>query len=154
MEVLIQRFHHIASQIFNHLDKKSIRNCRQAAKLWKNFIDDKKLSWIHMVNIPYILENGETYLHMAAQRGQFEVFKMIIEGEEVINTKNKRGITPIHYACAIGHFKIVNTFIQKLLELNIKLNEKLDKSAIHFAIHGGNEKIVEILIENILHSSS
>ena len=87
MEVFIQRFHHIASQIFNHLDKKSIRNCRQVAKLWKNCIDDKKLSWIHMVNIPYILENGETYLHVALERGQFEVSKIIIEGEEVIILK-------------------------------------------------------------------
>ena len=101
-----------------------------------------------MVNIPNILENREKYLYMAAITGQFEVFQFILEDEEEINLKNRVDMTPMHYACAIGHFKIVNTFIQKLLELNIKLNEKLDKSAIYFAIRGGNAKIVEILIEN------
>ena len=41
MEELITRFAHIAEQIFPQLDNKSLANCREVAKSWQKFIDDR-----------------------------------------------------------------------------------------------------------------
>ena len=41
MEELITRFAHIAEQIFQQLDDKSLTNCREVAKSWQKFIDDR-----------------------------------------------------------------------------------------------------------------
>ena len=86
MEELIARFSHIAKQIFEQLDNKSLTNSREVSKSWQKFIDDKNLSWARIVNIPTTLlrgnryvyhefgrmieiRDGYTYMHLAAQTG-------------------------------------------------------------------------------------
>jgi len=39
----ITRFPHIATQIFEQLDNKSLTNCREVSKSWQKFIDDNHL---------------------------------------------------------------------------------------------------------------
>ena len=62
MEDLITIFPHIIQQIFEQLDNKSLANCREVAKSWQEYIDNKNLSWIRIVNIPTALQNEDTYL--------------------------------------------------------------------------------------------
>ena len=38
-------------------------------------IDDKKYTWIQIVNIPKILQHDKTYLHLSAKKGQTEKFE-------------------------------------------------------------------------------
>jgi hypothetical protein len=38
-------FPHIAEQIFQHMDKKSLSNCREVTKSWMDCIDDQNLFW-------------------------------------------------------------------------------------------------------------
>ena len=93
------------------------------------------LTWIQAVNIPKILQNGDTYLHVAAKYGKPEMFEMILETEEVKNPKNDLvekqwhlpigGITPFHLVCKYGHFRIAKMLLQSSDELNIsKFNSK------------------------------
>ena len=91
-------------------------------------IDDTNLSWIQAVNIPKILQNGDTYLHVAAKFGNPEIFEMILETEEVKNPKNDEentwdgrigGTTPFHLACHYGHLRIVKMLLERSDELNI-----------------------------------
>ena len=58
----IQRFDHIAEQIFMQFDKKSLVYCREVSKSWQEYIDDKNLPWIQIVNVPKIPKEGYTYL--------------------------------------------------------------------------------------------
>ena len=69
-------FNHVSEQIFGQLDNKSLSNCREVSSSWHDCIDNKKLSWIRIVNIPGILQNCETYLIVAAKTGQSFVFKI------------------------------------------------------------------------------
>ena len=68
MDVIILRFLHIAERVFEQLDDKSIKNCREVGKIWQDCIDNKKLSWIPIVNIPRILKNEDTYLQYVNNR--------------------------------------------------------------------------------------
>ena len=86
MDVFIARMQHVAEQIFDQLDNESINNCREVAKSWKNCIDNKHQTLFRINNIPSILQNGNTLLHIAAKTGLTEVFENILENEV---SKNK-----------------------------------------------------------------
>ena len=78
MEIFCSRILHIAENIFEQLDEKSLSNCREVAKSWQNCIDRRNLVWIRIVNVPKILQNGDTYLHIAAKTGQVKVYNSIL----------------------------------------------------------------------------
>ena len=59
MEYLTERFPHIAEQIFEQLDNKSLTKCREVNKVWKNFIDERNYPWIRIVKIPTVLTKGK-----------------------------------------------------------------------------------------------
>ena len=55
------RFRHITEDIFKQMDKKSASNGKEVSKSWQEIIDYKKIPWIEIINIPSILQNGDTY---------------------------------------------------------------------------------------------
>ena len=81
MEFIILRIPHIFQQIFEQLDVKSLKNSREVKKSWQKSIDSKNFTWIQIIDIPSILKNGNTYLHVAAATRHFNVFEMIPEIE-------------------------------------------------------------------------
>ena len=143
------RFHHITDQIYEQLDTKSLKNCRKVSKLWQKCIDDKKYTWIQIVNIPKILQKEDTYLHLSAKRGQTKMFENILDKEDVKNPKNQDGDTAFHYVCQNGHLKIANIIILRSAELNFDLNAKNKHgiTAFNFACRRGQSKIVEMLVD-------
>ena len=48
--IFYTRFSHITEQIFAHLDKKSLSNCREVAKSWQESIDNRNILWLAVVN--------------------------------------------------------------------------------------------------------
>lgn len=70
MGIFISRLPHVAEEILEQLDEKSLRNCKEVAKPWQTCIDDKNLFWIRIIKIPTILTDGNTYLHLATKRGK------------------------------------------------------------------------------------
>ena len=130
MEELITRFPHVAEQIFEQLNNISLTKCREVEKSWQTFIDDKNLPWIRIVNIPTTLRfgntRGNTYLHVAVQKGQVAMFEYLFQKEEVKNPKNELGVTPFHNVCRLGHFKIAKILINKYHELENKSRNLLE----------------------------
>ena len=51
IEDLIERFPHIAEQIFECLDNKSLGKCREVVKSWQAFIDQRNLPWKRIVKV-------------------------------------------------------------------------------------------------------
>ena len=70
MEYLIERFPHIAEQIFEQLDNKSLSKCREVNKVWKNFIDERNYPWIRIVKIPTVLTKGKFKYEIPIQKVQ------------------------------------------------------------------------------------
>ena len=50
-------------------------------------------------SIPHMLYVGDTPLHLAAAALQLEVAKVLLEAGSDPNAVNRRGATPLHYAC-------------------------------------------------------
>ena len=77
MEVLPLRFPHIADQIFEILNNKSLAKCREVHKNWLRFIDDADFPWSRILK-KYPTENGQTALHIAAKTGQLHKCKLLM----------------------------------------------------------------------------
>ena len=75
---IMLRFPHMMEQLLQKLDNEGLAKSREVTKTWQKFIDRKMYPWLRIVNIPTILSNGNTYLHLAAKHGQIDMFKVLI----------------------------------------------------------------------------
>ena len=133
------RFQHITENIFKRLDKRSLSNCREVGKTWKNTIDSKNLSWILIIEVPSIQKYKNTYLHIAVKTRQLEVFEKMMERGVDLNAKGQFGLTAFHYACGFGHKRIAEMLVQKSVDFDIDLNAKDNggQTAFHLVCLGG-----------------
>ena len=160
MEDLIHTCPHLPEQIFQKLDDSSLFKCREVLKSWKTLIDGKNYPWLRVVNIPTILKKKDRYLHLAAETGQIEAFKIASNKEKNINIKNRCGETSFHLACKKGRSMIVQFILKKsgvqinsdtknnqTIDLNVK-TKKLGITGLGLACENGHYEVVNILMEN------
>jgi len=130
MEDIIGRFPHIAKQIFEKLDNKSLTNCRVVSKSWQEFIDNRKLLWIRIVEIP-TRKGKSTYLKLAFKTGQINVLKTILEKRRDDEILKK---LLLRLACEYSNTSAAEWLIKNSLVLDIDLkNAEGDKggTALH-----------------------
>ena len=61
--------------------------------------------------------NGETALHVAAQRGRLAILRAILQTEGVdVNVVERTGASPLHYACFGAKYARRLPIVQALLE--------------------------------------
>ena len=89
------KFPHFSEQILQKLDSESIFRVREVARSWKNIIDGRNYPWLRTVNIPTILKERNSYLHLASATGQIEAFKTAINQEDDVNIKNEKPLNDI-----------------------------------------------------------
>ena len=106
MNDLMIRFPHLMEQILRKLDHESLVKSKGVARIWKEFINNTKYSWVRIVKIPTILQGGDTYLHLAAKHNQIDVFEEILKGEAEKDIVNNSGYSPFLVACRFGSFRI------------------------------------------------
>lgn len=97
------RFLLLTEQIFGKIDNKHLTDCREVIKSWKSCTDKKNFSCLRIVNIPRVLQNGNTYLHTVARTGHLKMLEWIIENKNILDPKNDVGKTPFHFTCINGH---------------------------------------------------
>ena len=128
MKIFFLRFFHIVLKIFEQLDDKNLKNCREVSKKWKIFIDNHNLLWTRIVDIPTKLNDRNTYLHVAAKTGQKVIFEFIEKSEIVKNPQNDLGQTPFHFVCGKGHLKIAEMLLNRSVEIKFSLSVKWEEA--------------------------
>ena len=88
---LMLRCPHLPERIFQKLEYKSLFKCREVSRSWENIIDRRNYPWLCIVNIPTVLKERNSYIHLAAETGQIEAFKIALNQEEDANIKNGHG---------------------------------------------------------------
>ncbi len=84
-------------------------------------------------------------IHEAVKKGNFEkVKKMITKEPGLINQKDKRDSTPLHYAAYAGKTDITNLLISK--GADIKVQDKDGHTPLHWAAQAGKHITAELLI--------
>ena len=149
MDTLMLRCPHLFERTFRKLNSESLFKSREVARSWKYFINERNYSWLCVVNIPTILKNSNTYLHLAAETGQIDAFKTALIEEVDKNIRNCYRETSFHLASGNGHSKIVELLLFKS-SLNIDLNavDFVGKTAFHLTCEGGHSNVVKLFMNN------
>ena len=144
------RFPHLVQKIFNYMDIKSLKNCREVAKLWQNHIDISNLLWIKIVN----KLGGTEAFQLACKNSHSKMVQMILHNPSKfdidVNAQNKTGEAGFELACKNGHSNIAELLIQKSFELKINLNRgrrNFEESGFFIASKNGHSKVAELLIQ-------
>ena len=59
-------------------------------------------------------DHGETPLHWAAEKGHYDVCKLILENDGYRNPKDDKGITPLHLAAGANDLELCKLIINNL----------------------------------------
>ena len=105
------KFPHLFDQMVGKLNDENLFKSREVARSWKYLINERTYLWIHVVNIPTVLKDNNTYLHLAAKTGKIDAFKTALREEEDENIKNIFHYTAFHHACQYGQLKIVELLL-------------------------------------------
>ena len=150
MKIVMLRFPHLAEQIFQKLDNKGMAKSIEVEQFWKQFIDVRDYRWRRVVNIPSILTGRNTYLHLAAEHGQIDVFEMLLNEDNNTDPENIFGETPFVFACSKGRMNIVAMLLKKSGGLKINLNQRTKDNdgvtGFHLACQNGHSEIAEMIM--------
>ena len=67
--------------------------------------------------------SGDSPLHSAAQWGNLEIVKLLLQNGADVNAKNKWGETPLHYAAVFDHKEIARVLLDAGADINAKDND-------------------------------
>ena len=141
----MMRFPHLFEQTFRKLNNKSLFRSREVARSWKFFINERNYPWLCVVNISTILQNSDTYLHLAAGTGQVDAFKTSLSEEMNRNIKNTHGQTLFHLACKNGRLNTVELLIEST-NLNIDIMQEMIMATLVSFWHV--KKVIQMLLKS------
>jgi len=144
MTEIIERYPHVAEQIFKELDNKSLSKCREVAKSWKDLIDRRNYPWTRIVTGKILKGTRYPYLHLAVETGQQDMFKKILDESEYEHDSGWK--TPFHTGVFYGHPWIV----EALLESSIMDKNPIDsdkRTLLHIACMFGHTDIADKLLK-------
>lgn len=93
--------------------------------------------------------NGDNVLHFAAKAKNDEIIKLALQKEhniQVINQKNKEGMTPLMFNAVGGNLNSAVLLIKNRADLNLQDNK--GKTALDYAIMAKNWKLAQLYIES------
>ena len=95
-----RNLHHIAQQIFKHLDQKSVIQARGVSRLWLNYVDTDAKFWDRI--------SGEDYVK-AVEEGRTDIIQRMTTLSTVPNPSvaNQILATLLHFAAMHGRVKMV-----------------------------------------------
>ena len=119
MEVVLLRFPHIGSQIFDQLDNPFLTKCREVSDSWNSFIDNEKLPWIRMIvqHIKPLASPWKKFLRKSNYESLVEIALSVIQYYKEFNGVPENTV-PLHFAAMTGNTEIIERLIQKGPQLN------------------------------------
>ena len=128
-------------------DEKLLYACENGLyKEVKKLISTRLLVFNHppKANINVRNKSEWTPLHLAIEKGFYEIAKMLIEKGADVNAINNRGRAPLHFN---ENLQILKLLIEKGANINEK-DKETGWTPLHFAVIRPNMEIVESLIAN------
>ena len=107
----------------------------------------KTFSTILIVLIALSFHGKAHEIHNAAATGDLEkVIFLLTNNENLLNIKDRNGMTALHHAIESGNNNISVYLIENGADLDIK-DEKYEATPLHYAAAKGNLEITEIIID-------
>ena len=93
-------------------------------------------------------DNGETPMHIAAQYGQLDVVKLLMDEEYDISRqpRNLYNDTPLHYAALNGRLEVVE-YLMKQRGIEKEPRDQSGQTPLHAAAKNGHLNVVKLLMK-------
>lgn len=91
-------------------------------------------------------KNENTALHLAVMSRDINLVKIISQNKINFNSQNSSGETPLHIACRLSLFDIIEFLISKNVDMNVQEYE-LHATPLHYACYSGNKYAINILLD-------
>ena len=89
---------------------------------------------------------GFTALHYAARSGNLPIVRALLQNKAtMVNARDIRGATPLHDACARGHFELCELLLKNDAAISARTVE--GETPLHISSCNGDYQVVELLIE-------
>ena len=142
-----QGLKHVAEKIFGYLDAKSLANCREVSKSWRDLIDDGKMWWILQLQemMCGFLSNPNL------NQNRIKIVEFILSQAEehgfYLNATDNHGMILLHMACLEGNSDIVSILKKNAAIKGIDFNavDNFGRSAFDYARMKGNADLIKVM---------
>jgi len=90
--------------------------------------------------------SGHFLSHTAASLGKTEVVHLLLSHNADVNSKDKKGRTPLHYASINKHVDVIQLLLQYDADINIA--DETNSTPLHLASGDGHAVVAKLLIEH------
>ena len=149
MEEVISKFPHIAEKIFEELDNYHFIQCKVVSKLWKNFMEESKFSYIRLIKTLtncskkamkkiFPEANLEDIILLAS-----DVSQVYDELNYEADVTTDSSLTLFHMAAKHGYLSVCKLIIENIEEHPTEL---YGKYPLHLAAENGHFSICQLII--------
>jgi ankyrin repeat protein len=89
-------------------------------------------------------------LHIACREGHLSIVEYLLEHDVKIDATDADGWTPVHYACARGHFQVLQAMKSTAHLLAMRVNTGV--TCLHLAVQQDNPSIVNFILDQFSNS--
>jgi ankyrin repeat protein len=97
------------------------------------------------VSTKFQTSRGMTALIIAANRGNADTVRCLLDHGALVNGYDYELLTPLHWSAALDHGLIVDILLEKGADLEAR--EELGQTPLHLAASAGHRDVVKLLIE-------
>ena len=151
LDEMMLRFPHLAQDVFEELDNKSLANCRNLSRSCCDFIDNEKFYWVrkiqNCVRMTKFQQQWNKVLENIPTQDAKEIFVIIEIFFRYDLNRKKLQWSPLHIAAEQGHLEFCKYIIEKTKDSNPKREDGI--TVIHMATLSGSREICELIINNL-----
>ena len=125
-------------------DEDSLFTFKAALQEARQTNNENVLLFLLELNISLPLENDDTDLMFASERGDFLTVQFLLNKDRDINIQNNNGWTALMAASCYGHHQVVELLLSKDPDVNIQDNDGW--TALMHASCYGHHQVVELLL--------
>jgi ankyrin repeat protein len=101
-------------------------------------------------------EDGQRAIHIAAENGNVDILKALLEAKPRadIAAKDKDEQQAIHIAAKNGNVDVLKALLEAKPSADISAQDKIGCTPLLFAIHGGHQPAIELLLQRLSEQKS
>ena len=151
---VFMRFPHLAEQIFNCLENKSLTNCKLVSRSWQNYLEHLKILDVRIIlsvveKYHTVQESWKKILKLSKRQVIFDLRDSVEKVYEDVPAK--KTLTPYHILAMDGHLDSYKYVANKFKEKN-PVNDT-GETPLHVAAFSGDLEMCKYITDSIANKS-